>query len=156
MIVIPVKQSPTRYREVVHTDVEVVSADYMVDTIVHFKERVVENYEREVCCAISNSTLNCEIPKLISYCKYKPSEQYGFRVTVHLSGDEYIENKRNINEYVCNKAKELLVYKKMLEVCLSKVSEDREYEVEIFVSNDPESIKINTIKSKHKEYIPVW
>lgn len=151
MIVIPVRKSP-KYRKIISTHVEIIGADFKVDTIVSFKERTVEEYKYVECCLCSVSTTDIPVRKA-SY-KYEPAVQYAFRTPVCLSGEEYKNNRHNINEYVCNKAKESSKYKQSLQECLSKVFNDREYDVETFLLNDPECNVIHTMKTEYEEYIP--
>ena len=148
MIIIPRRKKPSNYRKVTKTNKEVVGADFKVDTIIFFNEKTIEKCTKDSLRGVPTVTANHE---------YKPEKSYKFSVTVHLSAEEYKNNRTiNLDEYVCNKAKELCTYKELLEEVLSKVSEGREYEAETFISKEAESKVLHTIKTEHMEYVPVW
>ena len=145
MIIVPLK--PKVYKEITCVDREILSVDYQVDTIVTFKTRIVEKHMVDFK---NNDSITVN-----EYYDVEPEESYMFTVTVKLTGEEYDKNRRNEKEYVCNIAMKSTEYKRLLEECLLKVSDDREYEVESFISNREDGRKFKIEKYEYKKYIPV-
>ena len=130
------KYYPRCYREVTHKDVEIISVDYKVNTIVSFPSKTHWEY------------LNGEFKE-----RSIPRQDYGFQILVHITGKEYQENKHNEEEYVCNKAKSSRKYENILNDILSKEPEDRPYQIDTFISKEPESKVIHTSEREYKDYV---
>lgn len=151
MIIVPIRRNP-KYRRVIRKNVEVIGADFEVDTVVSFCERTIEEYT--VKCVLVGIHSH-DTPVIESKYKYEPEVKYIFRTPVYLSGKEYENNRHSIEEYVCNKAKMSSKYRQGLQECFSKVSNGREYEIETFLENSPECRKVHFSTTEYEEYVPI-
>lgn len=121
---------------------ELVGVTYRVRTIISFKGKYV--IKPPECVPYTDTQSDNVIPQSIFIFRdteYKPDEQYGFEVKVYLTSEEYYKNKRNIEEYVCKQARSQYDYQAVLNDCIEKHADGRDYTVEAFIPfNDPGAI----------------
>lgn len=139
MIFVPfaTARRPKTYRKVIRKQAHVTGADCIVQARVHFPVTEVVNPETLSINTLMDAT-------------------YAFRLTVHLSKDEYESNWPNLDEYVCNKIKRLDEYSKLLKSILEQQPYYRDYEIDIFVPKDDLNyLKIHEYTEEFEEYVPV-
>ena len=151
MFVIPTwiskNQQLKTYRKQVRKTSEVVGATCKVRTIISFADKCVPKETERIINGV---------PMISITCQYKPSERYGFEVIVDLSKDEYEKNKNNLEEYTCEKVKELYFYQKAINDCIEKHADGRDYTVDVFVPlHDPNAIELKWDIHEYEEYVHV-
>lgn len=125
------------YREEIRSISEISGAICRVVVRIHFLEKWVltESFKEE----------------------YQKDDWYGFMVEVELSREEYLENRKNLEEYACNKVKKDKCYKAVLNDCIEKCANVRDYEVEDHLPRDDvKSVELQWKTRKWKEYVPVY
>lgn len=131
------RRLPKAYREETRYNIEISGAICRVIVMIHFlnKWTLTESFKEE----------------------YQKDDWYGFMVEVELSKEEYLEHRKNLEEYACSRAREEKRYKVELKDCIEKCANGRDYEVEVYLpQDDVKSVEVQWIKREWKEYRPVY
>ena len=138
---------PPKYKEVVKHSYRIVGADCTVKTLIHFLDTWVD---REM-----EYNINAH-PTICMDREYRKGDWYGFAVEVSLSAKEYLDHKKDLEEYVCDKAREQSDYKRILADCIAKNANGRNYEVEDHLPlDDVQSVDVKYERFEWKEYVPI-
>jgi len=146
MIIVPFRYRPRTYRKQIHKTSEIVGVTCKVIIIISFLEKWIPCVKE---CMIDGE------PTIRFDSQYKKGEQYGFEVKVRLSKKEYENNQLNLKDYVCEKVKEQSDYQNILNDCIEKYADGREYTVETFMPDDPDAIDIKWVHHECEEYVPI-
>lgn len=114
-------------------------------------------YIERTCKSFEVACVKCKVVIIITFMENNCIEdkQCGFLLEVHLSENEYREHKSNLAEYVCRKAKEQTDYKAIIDNCIEKNAEGRDYNIEVFLPQyDPFAIDVQFVHHEWKEYVP--
>lgn len=142
------RRQPKKYREEIRSEIEICGAICRVKVLIHFLEKW---HLKETEIFVNGK------PMAVLDHEYQKDDWYGFMVEVELSKEEYLEHRKNLEEYACSRAREEKRYKVELQDCIEKCANGRNYEVEeILPRDDFQSVELQWKKREWKEYVPVY
>jgi hypothetical protein len=151
MFVIPTwifqSHKPRTYRKQIRKLSEIVGATCRVRTIISFLDKWTPKEIEFMVDGVPMTAIDYDCKK---------GEQYGFEIKVDLSKSEYEKHRINLEEYACEKVKKQCDYQNVLNDCINKYADGREYTVEIFVpKHEPNAIDVKWVHNEYEEYVPI-
>ena len=148
MIIVPIiprQRTPKKYVERKCSKTEIISIEFGVICKITFDDFYERGYAtNDLLTYIANE-------------KFIPSEAFGFRITIEMSGDEYerlkSEFKGSFDNHLIEIAKQKAEYAKAKENILSKQNPERKYKIEHWIEPFP---KEENSYREWTEYVAVY
>lgn len=148
MIVVPIiprRRTPKKYVETKCSKTDIISIEFGVICNITFEDFYERGY-----------TTN-DLLTYIANEKFIPSESFGFRILIEMSGDEYenlkSEFKGSFDNHLIELAKQKTEYAKSVEDILSKQNPTRKYKIEHWIEPFP---KEESSYREWTEYVAVY